>query len=47
MCSSDLLGLETSEGAEVGLVTDADNVHWTQQAGFVEEAYKAEPVKSA
>lgn len=40
------LGLENSEGADVGLVTDADNVRWTQQAGFVEDAYRAEPVKS-
>ncbi len=40
------LGLESSQGAKVGLVNDADNVRWTQQQGFVEDAYKAQPVKS-
>ena len=40
------LGLESSQGAELGLQTDDENVHWTQKAGFVEDAYKSEPVKS-
>ena len=41
------LGLESSQGAEVRLVKDADNVRWTQQQAFVEDAYKAEPVQSS
>ena len=41
------LGLQSSQGASVGLVNDAENVRWTQQSGFVEEAYKAQPVKSS
>ena len=40
-------GLETSQGAKVGLVNDDKNVRWTQKQGFVEDAYKAEPVQSS
>ena len=41
------LGLESSEGADLGLVTDDENVQWTQKSGFVEDAYKAQPVQSS
>ena len=41
------LGLESSQGANVGLVNDDDNVRWTQKPGFVEDAYKAQPVQSS
>ena len=41
------LGLESSEGADLALVTDDENVRWTQKSGFVEDAYKAQPVKSS
>ena len=41
------LGLESSQGAKVGLVNDEENVRWTQQPGFVEDAYKSEPVQSS
>lgn len=41
------LGLETSQGVQVGLVNDDENVRWTQKPGFVEDAYTAQPVKSA
>lgn len=41
------LGLETSLGAEVGLVKDEENVRWTQQTGFVEEAYNSQTVPSS
>lgn len=41
------LGLETSLGAEVGLVKDEENVRWTQQTGFVEEAYNSQTVRSS
>ena len=40
-------GLESSQGAKVGLVTDETNVRWTQKQGFVEDAYKAQPVQSS
>ena len=40
------LGLESSQGERVGLVNDDENVRWTQKPGFVEDAYKAEPVQS-
>ena len=41
------LGLESSQGAKVGLVNDDKNVRWTQQPGFVEDAYKSQPVQSS
>ena len=41
------LGLESSEGADLGLVTDDENVQWTQKPGFVQDAYKVQPVKSS
>ncbi|MCH8988274.1 MAG: VOC family protein [Chloroflexi bacterium] len=41
------LGLESSRGAKMGLLKDDDNVRWTQQSGFVEDAYKAQPVQSS
>ena len=41
------LGLESSQGAELGLQTDDENVRWTQRSGFVEDAYKSQPVQSA
>ena len=41
------LGLESSEGAKVGLVNDEKNVQWTQKQRFVEDAYKAQPVRSS
>ena len=41
------LGLESSEGEQIGLASDAGNVRWTQSPGFVEDAYKAQPVQSA
>ena len=41
------LGLESSQGAKVSLVKDDKNVRWTQKAGFVEDAYKAQPVQSS
>ncbi len=41
------LGLESSDGANVGLVSDDKNVRWVQKPGFVEDAYKAEPVQSS
>jgi len=41
------LGLETSQGAEVGFVKDEENVRWTQQTGFVEEAYNSQTVQSS
>ena len=40
------LGLESSQGTKVGLVEDIENVRWTQRTGFVEDAYKAEPVQT-
>ena len=40
-------GLESSQGAKVGLVNDDENVRWTQKQGFVDDAYKAEPVRSS
>jgi hypothetical protein len=40
------LGLEDSQGTAVGLTHDAENVRWTQIAGFVEDAYLAEPVQA-
>ena len=40
------LGLEDSQGAAVGLTHDPENVRWTQIAGFVEDAYQAEPVQA-
>ena len=41
------LGLKDSQGKDLELVSDPQNVRWTQIPGFVEEAYKGEPVKSA
>ncbi len=41
------LGLETSQSAKVSLVNDEETVRWTQQTGFVEEAYKTQPVQSS
>ena len=41
------LGLQSSEGANLGLVTDEENVRWTQKLGFVEDAYKSQPVQSS
>jgi catechol 2,3-dioxygenase-like lactoylglutathione lyase family enzyme len=41
------LGLEDSQGTELGLTQDADNVRWTQIAGFVEDAYKSEPAQKS
>ena len=40
------LGLESSQGEELGLVNDEENVRWVQQSGFVEDAYKSQPVQS-
>ena len=40
------LGLQSSEGANLGLVTDEENVRWTQKPGFVEDAYNSQPVQS-
>ena len=40
-------GLESSQGAKVGLAKDDENVRWAQKQGFVEDAYKAEPVRSS
>lgn len=40
------LGLETSQSAKVDLVNDEETVRWAQQPGFVEEAYKSQPVRS-
>ena len=39
------LGLQSSEGADLGLVTDEENVRWTQKSGFVEDAYNSQPVQ--
>ena len=41
------LGLQSSEGANLGLVTDEENVRWTQKPGFVEDAYNSQPVQSS
>ena len=41
------LGLESSHGAKVDLVNDDENVRWTQIPGFVEDAYKSQPVQSS
>ena len=41
------LGLESSQGAQVGLVNDHNNVRWAQKPGFVEDANKAQPVQSS
>ena len=41
------LGLEDSQGTELGLTQDAYNVRWTQIPGFVEDAYKVEPVQKS
>ena len=41
------LGLASSQGSKVGLVEDDENVRWTQKPGFVEDAYKAQPVQSS
>ncbi len=41
------LGLQSSEGANLGLVTDEENVRWTHKSGFVEDAYKSQPVQSS
>ena len=41
------LGLESSQGAKVGVVKDDKNVRWTQKPGFVEDAYKAQTVQSS
>lgn len=40
------LGLKDSTGRDVALANDPENVRWTQIPGFVEGAYKGEPVKS-
>ena len=40
------LGLETSQSAKVDLVNDEETVRWAQQSGFVEEAYKSQPIRS-
>ena len=40
-------GLEDSQGGDLELVSDPQNVRWTQIPGFVEAAYKGEPVQSA
>ena len=40
------LGLEDSQGKDLNLASDPQNVRWTQIPGFVEEAYKGEPVQS-
>ena len=40
------LGLKDSQGKDLELTSDPQNVHWTQIPGFVEEAYKGEPVQS-
>ncbi|PKB67511.1 MAG: hypothetical protein BZY81_04425 [SAR202 cluster bacterium Io17-Chloro-G4] len=42
-----ILGLESSQGKDLELTSDPQNVRWTQNSGFVEDAYKAEPVQSA
>ncbi len=41
------LGLEDSQGKNLDLTSDLQNVRWTQIPGFVETAYKGEPVQSA
>ena len=41
------LGLEDSQEKDLALTSDPQNVRWTQIPGFVEQAYKGEPVKSA
>ena len=41
------LGLEDSHGGDLELVSDPQNVRWTQIPGFVDSAYKGEPVQSA
>ncbi len=41
------LGLEDSQGKDLELESDPQNVRWTQIPGFVETAYKGEPVQSA
>ena len=40
------LGLESSDGEKVDIVNDEENVRWKQKTGFVEDAYKAQPVQS-
>ena len=40
------LGLEDSQGAKADSTHDPENVRWTQLPGFVENAYKGEPVQS-
>ena len=41
------LGLEDSRGTGLELTQDADNVRWTQTAGFVDDAYKAVPAQTS
>ena len=41
------LGLKDSKGKKLELASDPQNVRWTQIPGFVDEAYKGEPVQSA
>ena len=41
------LGLQSSEGENLGLVTDEENVRWTQKSGFVEDAYNFQPLQSS
>ncbi len=41
------LGLEDSQGSNLDLTQDPENVRWTQLPRFVENAYKGEPVQSA
>ncbi len=41
------LGLEDSRGNDLNLESDPQNVRWTQIPDFVDEAYKADLVKSA
>ena len=41
------LGLEDSQGKNLDLTSDLQNVRWTQIPGFVETAYKGESVQSS
>lgn len=41
------IGLQSLEGANLGLVADEENVRWTHKSGFVEDAYKSQPVQSS
>ena len=40
------LGLEDSQGKGLDLTSDPQNVRWAQIPGFVETAYKGQPVQS-